>query len=178
VVVSSPAVGVYHDAPRVGEVLVGGSRAGRLTQLGRTVDLIMPPGAEGRVAARALRHRAAPVEYGEALLRLEAVEVEGGATEEIHQGTDHDLPQGTFAITSPTHGVFYRRPGPGEPAYVETGDVVEEGTTVALVEVMKCFSAIAYRGEGFPARAEVVEVRAGDGDEVEADQVLLVMKPT
>ena len=46
----SPAVGVYGGAPRVGEILVAGSRAGRLTILGRTADVVVPPGTTGRVA--------------------------------------------------------------------------------------------------------------------------------
>ena len=58
-----------------------------------------------------------------------------------------------------------------------TPQVVEEGATLALVEVMKCFSAISYGGEGMPPRAEIVEVRAADGAEVAADEVLFVVKP-
>ena len=80
-------------------------------------------------------------------------------------------------MTSPTHGMFYRRPKPDVPAYVEPGQVVETGATLALVEVMKCFSAIAYGGVGFPARAEIVEARVEDGVEVEADQILFVVRP-
>ena len=38
----SPAVGLFGSAPRVGEVLVGGSRVGCLTSLGRTMELLMP----------------------------------------------------------------------------------------------------------------------------------------
>jgi len=175
---ASPAVGVYRDAPRIGEVLVAGSLAGRLSQLGRTVDLVVPAGTGGRVGERALRHRAAAVAYGQTLLILEPVEAGlDRAAGELDAVAGHDLAPGTFAVTSPTHGVFYRRPRPDDPAYVEVGAVVETGATLALVEVMKCFSAIAYRGEGFPRRAEVVEVRAADGEEVQADQVLLVMRP-
>jgi len=87
------------------------------------------------------------------------------------------LPEGTFAVVSPTHGVFYRRPKPELPDYVEVGSVVEEGATLALVEVMKCFSAIAYGGPGLPARAAIVEVRGQDGAEVASDEILFVVKP-
>jgi biotin carboxyl carrier protein len=54
---------------------------------------------------------------------------------------------------------------------------VEEGTTLALVEVMKCFSAITYGGDDLPSRAEIIEVRADDGAEVETDQILFVVRP-
>jgi oxaloacetate decarboxylase alpha subunit len=152
---------------------------GRLTILGRTVDLVLPAGTTGRVAEQTLPNHRDPIAYGQVLLRL--VPVEAGEVGEAVAGfsgtAGQDLPEGTFAVTSPTHGMFYRRSGPEAPPYVEPGQVVEEGATLALVEVMKCFSAIAYGGAGLPARAEVVEVRAEDGAEVEFDQVLFVLRP-
>ena len=48
---------------------------------------------------------------------------------------------------------------------------------MALVEVMKCFSAITYGGAGLPSRAEVVEVRADDSAEIQSEQILFVVKP-
>jgi acetyl-CoA carboxylase biotin carboxyl carrier protein len=177
--VCSPAVGLYGAAPKVGEVLVGGSRAGRLTVLGRTVDLLLPAGTTGRVAERLQKNRRDPVEYGQMILRLVPVtsaDVGEGivsAAEEAVRG----LPEGTFAVTSPTQGMFYRRPSPDAPNFVEPGQTIEEGATLALVEVMKCFSAITYGGEDRPPRAEVVEIRADDGAEVSADQVLFVLRP-
>lgn len=175
----SPAVGLYGFAPRVGEVLVGGSRAGRLTSLGRTVELLVPRGVTGRVTGRQLSTRSDPVEYGQVLLRLvpvEASDVGEGIVSRAEEAS-RDLPEGTFAVTSPTHGMFYRRPRPDEPAYVEIGQIVEQGANLALVEVMKCFSAITYGGDQLPPRAEVVEIRAEDGSEVASDQVLFVVKP-
>jgi len=134
----SPAVGRYGFAPRVGEVVVGGSRVGRLTSLERTVELQVPRGVTGRVAERQLATRSDPVEYGQVLLRLVPVEASdvGDGIVTGAQEAARGLPEGTFAVTSPTRGMFYRRPRPEDPAYVETGQIVEEGTTLALVEVM------------------------------------------
>jgi len=177
-IVRSPGVGLYGYAPRVGEILIGRSRAGRLTTLGRTVNLVLPAEAGGRVAERVLIDRSQPVEYGQVLLRLlpvEAAEVTEGVVG-ARVAEDDGLAEGTFAVRSPSHGMFYRRPGPDEPAYVEVGDEVIEGATLALVEVMKCFSAIHYGGENLPARARVVEVRCEDSAEVESDQVLFVVE--
>jgi biotin carboxyl carrier protein len=177
-VVRSPGVGVYGSAPRVGEILGGGSPAGRLTTLGETVELALPRGNLGRVAERALPNRQDPVEYGQVLLRLVPVEAGGEAvTNNANAGSAAGLPEGCFAVTSPTRGMFYRRPSPDAPAYVEPGHVVDEGTTLGLVEVMKCFSAVAYGGDDRPARAEVVEIRPEDGAEVEVDQILFVLRP-
>jgi len=178
-VLGSPAVGAYGSAPRVGEVVVGGSRAGRLTTLGRTVDLVVPSGVTGRVFERKRSNRSESVEYGQALLRLAPVEAsgEGGAAAVGSDAANEDLPEGTLAVRSSIHGMFYHRPRPDEPAYVEIGQVVETGTTLGLVEVMKCFSAIVYGEGNLPSRAEIVEVRADDGAEVEADQILFVVRP-
>ena len=178
-VLGSPAVGAYGSAPRVGEVVVGGSCVGRLTTLGRKVDLVVPQGVTGRVVERQPSNRSEPVGYGQELLRLAPVEAsgEGGEAAVGSVAATEDLPEGTLAVRSSIHGMFYHRPRPDEPAYVEIGQIVETGATLGLVEVMKCFSAIVYGGGGLPARAEIVEVRAGDGAEVEADEILFVVRP-
>jgi acetyl-CoA carboxylase biotin carboxyl carrier protein len=179
VVVGSPKVGLYGFAPRVGEVLVGGSRVGRVTCLGRTADVVLPAGVTGRLVERVLDTRSDPVGYGDTLLRLmpvEAAEVGNGVLSPV-AAASRDLPEGTLAVTSPTHGMFYRRANPDTPPYVEVGDVIDEGATLALVEVMKCFSAIHYGGPGLPPRAEVVEIRPSDGVEVRSDEVLFVVRP-
>ena len=176
--VLSPTVGLYGGAPRRGEILVGGSWAGWLTTLGRTADVVLPAGATGRVTARALGNHRDPVAYGQLLLHLGPVAAGEGldSGELTSAASAHGLPEGCYAVVSPTHGMFYRRPRPDAPASVEVGQTVEAGATLALVEVMKCFSAITYGGPGLPPRAEVVEVRAADGDEVQAEQVLFVVK--
>jgi acetyl-CoA carboxylase biotin carboxyl carrier protein len=125
-----------------------------------------------------LRNRRDPVDYGQVLLRLvpvEATDVDKKSSEEAHTNVS-GLPKGCYGVTSPTHGMFYRRPRPDAPFYVDVGHTVEMGTTLALVEVMKCFSAITYGGEGLPPRAKVVEVRAEDSSEVKADQILFVVE--
>lgn len=175
----SPGVGWYRGAPQMGEILVPRSRAGRLTSLGRTADLTVPQGHTGRVTERPLRHRRSPVDYGQKLLRLVPVEA-AWADEQPPRHTEtaaKGVSEGGFAVTCPTHGMFYRRPRPDAPPYVEIGQVVEEGNILALVEVMKCFSAITYGGEGLPPRAEIFEIRAEDNSEVQADQILFVVKP-
>jgi acetyl-CoA carboxylase biotin carboxyl carrier protein len=170
---------MYGNAPQIGEVLVGHSRAGRLSSLGRTVELVLPRGTSGRVAERALRNLQDPVEYGQVLLRLVPVEATEAVKETPNEAAAKTagLPAGCFAVSSPTHGMFYRKARPDAPPYVEVGRIVDQGTTMALVEVMKCFSAITYGGEGLPPRGEVVEVRVEDASEVQADEILFVVKP-
>jgi acetyl-CoA carboxylase biotin carboxyl carrier protein len=78
-------------------------------------------------------------------------------------------------VVSPSDGVFYRKPSPDAPAFVEVGASVSAGQAVGLVEVMKTFNQILYGGPGFPEPATVVEIRADDTAEVRAGQVLLVV---
>lgn len=175
----SPEVGLFSCPPRLGEALVAGSRVGLLTSLGRTVSLVLPAGITGRVVERLLPTLSDPVDYGQTLIRLMPVEatLEEGVIATRAEETSLDLPDGASAVTSPTHGVFYRRPRPDEPAYVEVGQIVERGATVGLVEVMKSFSSITYGSDQLPSRAEILEVRAEDGAEVKTDQILFVVRP-
>lgn len=177
-ILGSPAVGRFSPAPMVGEVVVGGSGVGCLTSLGRRVDLVVPRGVTGRVAEIKPATRNDPVEYGQDLLRLVPVEA-SDAVDAAAANTDDaagDLAEGTFPVRSSIHGMFYHRPRPDEPPYVEIGQIVDRGTTLGLVEVMKCFSAVVYGGQDLPARAEIVEVWADEGAEVKTDQILFVVR--
>lgn len=71
-------------------------------------------------------------------------------------------------IKSPMPGVFYRRPDPDDPPFVEPGDEVEAGETVGLVEVMKNFHDIEADSSG-----TVGEFLVEDEAEIEADQPLV-----
>lgn len=73
-------------------------------------------------------------------------------------------------ITAPLVGTFYRSPGPGEPPFVEVGDVVSEGQQVGIVEAMKLMNPVEA-----PRSGTVVEVLADDGDMVEFSQPLFAL---
>jgi acetyl-CoA carboxylase biotin carboxyl carrier protein len=70
-------------------------------------------------------------------------------------------------VRSPMVGTFYRSSSPDAAPYVEVGDVVSAGQTVAIVEAMKLFNPIAVESAGV-----VVEVLVEDGQAVEFDQPL------
>lgn len=75
-------------------------------------------------------------------------------------------------IVSPMIGVFYRAPSPADPNFVEIGDKIEVGQTVALVEAMKVFNEITSEVAG-----TVVEIKAQSADLVETGQVLITIRP-
>jgi len=51
-------------------------------------------------------------------------------------------------VQSPVPGVFYRRPSPDEPEFVQPGDEVTEGNIIGLIEVMKSFSELKASASG------------------------------
>lgn len=75
-------------------------------------------------------------------------------------------------IVSPMVGVFYRAPSPSDPNFVEIGDKIEVGQTVALVEAMKVFNEITAEAAG-----TVVEIKPQGSDLVETGQVLITLRP-
>ena len=50
-------------------------------------------------------------------------------------------------------GVFFRKPGPDEPTYVELGDEVKKGQVLALLETMKVFQKVKS-----PAAGKIAEI--------------------
>ncbi|MEO8322856.1 MAG: acetyl-CoA carboxylase [Actinomycetota bacterium] len=75
---------------------------------------------------------------------------------------------GLLAIRSPLLGVFYRRPAPEKPPYVDVGDVVEPDTPVCTISVMKMFTEVQAGHAG-----KVVEILVEDDALVEEGQVLM-----
>ena len=74
----------------------------------------------------------------------------------------------TTYLTAPMPGVFYRQPNPEDPPFVEVGDEVSEGDTVALVGVMKNFHDVTASVDG-----TVTDVLVENEAEIEAGQDLI-----
>ena len=140
----------------------------------------MPDGFAGTVERRA-ETRTVGVGFGEVLFRLRPL-AEGRAGSGragaggTATGADEGLAEGLHAVRAPTDGVFYRKPSPDAPPFVEKGCRVSRGQAVGLVEVMKTFNQIVYGGPGLPDEAEVVDIRCEDGSEVSAGQPLIVVR--
>ena len=81
-------------------------------------------------------------------------------------------PDDCIAITASVTSVFYRRPSPGEPPFVEEGAQVEADTVVCLLEIMKCFRSVAAG-----VRGSVAKVVAQNGEMVNKGDVLMLIRP-
>ena len=177
----SPGVGWWSAHPHPGALVGPGSPVGRFSSLHRRFALVLPEGTAGQTVGTLPRKRSVAVEYGEVLFELAPVDPNDeagarGAAAALGHPSNADLPEGTWAVVSPTDGFFYRRSSPGAEPFVEVGSRVQAGDPLGLVEVMKTFNQILYGGPGFPEDAEVVEVRAGDAEEVRAGQILMVVR--
>lgn len=80
--------------------------------------------------------------------------------------------EGLLEVRSPLVGVFYRRPAPDQPPYVEVGDTVEVGDPVCTIEIMKMFTEVKAE-----VRGRVAEITAGDAAFVEHGEVLMLLEP-
>jgi acetyl-CoA carboxylase biotin carboxyl carrier protein len=56
-------------------------------------------------------------------------------------------------VRAPMSGVFYRKPAPDDPPYVEVGATVEKKQVLALLETMKVFQKVKS-----PASGKIVEI--------------------
>jgi acetyl-CoA carboxylase biotin carboxyl carrier protein len=79
---------------------------------------------------------------------------------------------GRHPIVAPLVGTFYRSSAPGAKPFVEEGDVVDEGQTVAIVEAMKLMNQVKADLAG-----KVSQILCSDGDWVEFEQPLILLEP-
>lgn len=70
-------------------------------------------------------------------------------------------------ILSPLPGTFYRRSAPDKPPYKESGDKVEKGDVVGLVEVMKTFYEVKAEVAG-----KITQFHIENEDAIQAGQAI------
>jgi 3-methylcrotonyl-CoA carboxylase beta subunit len=80
--------------------------------------------------------------------------------------------EGLQAVRCPMEGSFWTRPAPGQAAFLSLGQVVEKGTTLGLVEVMKTFSPVRADSPG-----TLVRFLVSDGEAVRAGQIVALLRP-
>lgn len=163
----APSVGTWYPAVGLGAPLEAGGLLGRLQRAGAWLDVHAPEGSGG--VAIAVADAGSWVEHGTELV----VMGEGGAglarpapvvIDDDERGA---LPEGCAAVRADTDGTVYLLPEPGSPPFAPQGAHVVARDTLALVEVMKTFSAVRAPGAG---TVERVWVR--NGDSVTAGEVL------
>ena len=166
--------GLWRGAPAKGALLGAGEALGELEVLGVLHRLRVPADAYGVVVevpdGRRLARR--PVDAGARLAGLDPSGASGVL--ELGGAAEGRAASGGPVFKTPLGGRYYARPGPAADPFVEVGDEIKAGTTVALIEVMKTFNRVSYAGP--PARARVAAIVRADGEDVEAGDVLLELE--
>ncbi len=79
---------------------------------------------------------------------------------------------GLIEIRSPIVGTFYRSPSPESDAFINVNDQVDSGQVLCIIEAMKLMNEIESDLSG-----TIVEILVENGQPVEYDQVLFLLKP-
>ncbi|HEY1271410.1 MAG TPA: acetyl-CoA carboxylase biotin carboxyl carrier protein [Terriglobales bacterium] len=80
--------------------------------------------------------------------------------------------EGLHIVRSPIVGTFYESPSPGAPPFVKSGDVVEVGQVLCIVEAMKLMNEIESDVAG-----EIVKKLVSNGQPIEYGQELFTIRP-
>ena len=70
-------------------------------------------------------------------------------------------------------GTFYSAPTPEDGPFVSKGDVVKKGQVLCIIEAMKIMNEIESEFDG-----TIMKVNVNNGDPVEYNQYLFVIKPS
>jgi acetyl-CoA carboxylase biotin carboxyl carrier protein len=75
-------------------------------------------------------------------------------------------------IRAPMVGTFYRAPSPEAPPYAETGQIIEPGQVICIIEAMKLMNEIKSEIKG-----KVVEILIDNTEPVEFGQPMFLIEP-
>ena len=113
------------------------------------------------------------IEYGEGTTKVKvsrSVNVTSVAPSEVKKKQEIIESDGTN-ISSPIVGTAYLAPEPGGKKFVEVGQKIKKGQTIAIVEAMKTMNHIPSTQDG-----TVSKILVKDGEPVEFGQPLISIK--
>jgi len=170
-----PSVGWWRPLVAAGQIVQTGDTLGELTVLGVAYRVVAGPGVRGAVKDAGARGPRG-VDVASAIFEIDPTALVAGAVGDSASATAAAQKTG-LAVCAPSSGRFYGRPGPGKSAFVSPGDVIKEGHTVCLLEVMKTFHRVTYGGPGLPSEARVVAIAVADEADVNSGDVLVRVEP-
>lgn len=74
-------------------------------------------------------------------------------------------------VRAPMSGVFYRRPAPDQPSYIEEGDEVKKKQVLGLLETMKVFQKIKS-----PVDGRVLRIVAENETALKDDELIAIIE--
>jgi acetyl-CoA carboxylase biotin carboxyl carrier protein len=81
--------------------------------------------------------------------------------------------EGLYIQKSPIVGTFYAAPAPNAPPFVKSGDVVQVGQVLCIIEAMKLMNELESEVAG-----EVARIYVENGQPVEYGESLFAIKPS
>ncbi len=138
-----------------------GRRYGDLTGAVRELVNVMRDGGIGQLEVRQgdLRISLKSAQFVETERPHHAAAPNGSHIEESVDEAESDP---GYVVTSPMIGTYYSASGPNERPFVEVGEQVEAGQTVAIIEAMKIMNEIVSERSG-----TVADVFVKNGEAVE-----------
>jgi acetyl-CoA carboxylase biotin carboxyl carrier protein len=130
---------------------------------------LAPPAAAGAGPSAA---SAGPVTAGDPPPLPVAKASSGAVPPTVPPAGGAEVPESGTKIESPSVGLFWRAPSPGAAPFVEVGQSVAAGETVAIVEVMKLMNHVAS-----PVDGVVTAILVENGGAVEFGQAIVVVDP-
>ncbi len=173
---TSPGVGLLTCVEQPGRALIEGQSAGTLLVLGCAYELIVPEGVAGVITSSRPEQVHAAVAFGTTLYEL--APLHSSAATRVVDAAQSRSSGSALHFAAPQTGRFWHRTAPGEPALAGVGSVLESGTALGVIEVMKTFTLVSYGASAsLPPRARVVRVLAADGAEVAERAPLFEIEP-
>jgi biotin carboxyl carrier protein len=172
----SPVVGDFNVLVSQGTPLRGGQVIGKIRILNRLHDVVLPGGIGGTAVVDPEADFARGVGYRDELLRLDrtAAGIEDEKPENGPVKKSEEIGEG-FVVRAFTTGIFYRRPSPDAPPFVDVDSVVERGKILGLIEVMKSFNQITFTGDDNITSGSVARIYAEDSQEVKSGDPLFLI---
>ena len=109
------------------------------------------------------------VRGGQPVLPVAAAPAAAPAATDSAPAADDNL----ITINSPMVGTFYSRPNPDSDSFVQIGDVVNNDTTVCIIEAMKVFNEIQAEVKG-----KIVAILVDDEEPVDVGKPLFKVDPS
>lgn len=174
----SPEVGFFTIEHKTGTFLSPGAFIGRLRVLNSYYDIYLPENVQGKIIVDEKRDITIPVEYRQELCRLNPEQLVDSEAELSPDDPKADIAvdaEDGFLVTAFTTGIFYKKPSPDAPPFVEVGQKIEKGKALGLIEVMKTFNRIIFHGTDTSETGTVKKVYAEDSEEVKSGQPLFLI---
>ena len=147
-----------------------------LRKLKKLIDLVQESGiselevTEGEEKVRIAKHSpAAPAAYYAQLPASAPAAAAAPAVVAPAAEGAGALPDGHI-VKSPMVGTFYRSPSPGAESFVQIGQTVKQGETIAIIEAMKLLNEIEADASGV-----IKAILLDNGEPVEFGEPLFVI---